>query len=178
MNKNIEALDAAIRRVSNFPKPGVLFYDITGILTTPDVFSFCINEMTALCKKEHINAVAGVEARGFVFAAPIAEKMGVPLVLVRKKGKLPGKTFSCKYALEYGMAEVEVHAADVKKGQRIMLIDDLIATGGTLKAARSILEEAGAVVAGFMGVVGLPFLEYDKALHPTPVTTLINYESE
>jgi adenine phosphoribosyltransferase len=134
--------------------------------------------MMAVCKTEHVTAVAGVEARGFVFAAPIAEKMGMPLILIRKKGKLPGKTFSCKYALEYGMAEVEVHAADVKQGQRVMLLDDLIATGGTLKAARTILEEAGATVAGFMGVVGLPFLEYDKALLPTPVTTLINFESE
>jgi adenine phosphoribosyltransferase len=177
MNK-LEALDRAIRRVSNFPKPGVLFYDITGILITPDVFAYCVKEMTALCKNKKIDAVAGIEARGFVFAAPIAEKLGIPLILVRKKGKLPGKTFSCKYALEYGMAEVEVHAADVKAGQRVMLIDDLIATGGTLKASRAVLEEAGASVEGFMGVVGLPFLEYDKALAPTSVTTLITYDSE
>ena len=177
MNK-LDALDRAIRRVPNFPKPGVLFYDITGILITPNVFAHCVKEMTALCRHKKIDAVAGIEARGFVFAAPIAEKLGIPLILVRKKGKLPGRTFSCKYALEYGMAEVEVHAADVKAGQRVMLIDDLIATGGTLKASRSVLEEAGASVEGFMGVVGLPFLEYDKALAPTPVTTLITYESE
>jgi adenine phosphoribosyltransferase len=174
----LEALDRAIRRVPNFPKPGVLFYDITGILITPGVFSYCINEMTAACKKEKIDAVAGIEARGFVFAAPIAVKLGVPLILIRKKGKLPGKTFSCRYALEYGMAEIEVHSGDVTAGQRVMLLDDLIATGGTLKAARSVLEEAGATVAGFMGAVGLPFLEYDKALSPTPVTVLITYDSE
>jgi adenine phosphoribosyltransferase len=177
MNK-LEALDRAIRRISNFPKPGVLFYDITGILVAPEVFSYCIKEMTAVCKSKKIDAVAGIEARGFVFAAPIAEKLGKPLILIRKKGKLPGKTYSCKYALEYGMAEVEVHAADVKAGQRVMLLDDLIATGGTLKASRSILEEAGAKVEGFMGVVGLPFLDYDKVLAPTPVTTLITYDSE
>jgi adenine phosphoribosyltransferase len=174
----LQALDKAIRRVPNYPKPGILFYDITGILINPDVFSFCVKELMALCKKNNIDAVAGIEARGFVFAAPIAEKLGLPLILIRKKGKLPGKTYSCKYALEYGMAEVEVHAADVTPGQRVMILDDLIATGGTLKAARTILEEAGAVVAGCMGVVGLPFLGYEKALTPTPVTSLINYEAE
>jgi adenine phosphoribosyltransferase len=134
--------------------------------------------MASVCKREKIDAVAGIEARGFVFAAPVAERLGIPLILIRKKGKLPGRTFSRKYTLEYGMAEVEVHAADVKAGQRVMLLDDLIATGGTLKAARGVMEDAGAQVAGFMGVVGLPFLEYDKALSPTPVTVLITYDSE
>jgi adenine phosphoribosyltransferase len=174
----LEALDRAIRRVPNFPKPGVLFYDITGALVSPGVFSYCVKSMAEICKKAQIDAVAGVEARGFVFASPIALKLNLPLILVRKKGKLPGKTLSQKYALEYGMAEIEVHAADVKSGQRIMLIDDLIATGGTLKAARTLIEEAGGSVAGFLGVIGLPFLAYEEQLKPTPVFTLINYDSE
>jgi len=174
----LEALDRAIRRVPNFPKPGVLFYDITGVLVAPDVFLYCVKEMAAVCREHKADAVAGIEARGFVFAAPVAERLGVPLVLIRKKGRLPGKTVAQKYALEYGMAEVEVHTADIKAGQRIMLIDDLIATGGTLKAAQTVIEIAGASAAGFLGVVGLPFLAYEEALKPVPVTTLIQYEAE
>ncbi|HOE08623.1 MAG TPA: adenine phosphoribosyltransferase, partial [Treponemataceae bacterium] len=123
-------------------------------------------------------AVAGIESRGFIFAAPFAQQMGIPLVLIRKKGKLPGETYSCKYSLEYGTAEVEAHKADIKKGQRILVIDDLIATGGTLKAAKNIIEQGGAEVAEFFGIVGLPFLNYTKALEPAVIRTLITYNNE
>ena len=102
----------------------------------------------------------------------------MPLILIRKKGKLPGKTYSCKYALEYGVAEIEAHKEDIKQGQRVVIIDDLIATGGTLKAARTILEQGGASVVEFLGIVGLPFLNYEEVLKPTPVKTIINYDSE
>ena len=175
---NIEMLDKAIRRVPDFPKPGVLFYDITGILTNPDAFKFCIDKMVELYKDSKIDAVAGIESRGFVFAAPLAEKLGIPLILIRKKGKLPGDTYQCSYALEYGTATIEVHKSDVKKGQKILVIDDLIATGGTLNAAKSLLEQGGAEVAEFFGIIGLPFLNYEKVLNPTKVTTLINYQGE
>ncbi|MDR1785424.1 MAG: adenine phosphoribosyltransferase [Spirochaetaceae bacterium] len=175
---NLEALDRAIRRIPGFPKPGVLFYDITGVLIAPRVFSFCVREMAKTCKAAGADAVAGVEARGFVFAGAIAAKLGVPLILVRKKGKLPGRTLSKKYALEYGVEEIEVHRADIREGARVMLVDDLIATGGTLTAARSLIEDAGGTVAGFLGVIGLPFLHYEEALKPTPVVTLINFDSE
>lgn len=175
---DLQLLDKAIRRVPNFPKPGILFYDITGVLVNPEAFKFCLDEMVKIYKDTHLDAVAGVESRGFIFAAPLAERLGIPLVLIRKKGKLPGDTYSCKYALEYGTAEIEVHKADLKKGQKIVVIDDLIATGGTLKAAQTIIEEAGASVFEFCGVVGLPFLKYQEVLSPTPVRTLINYDSE
>jgi adenine phosphoribosyltransferase len=104
--------------------------------------------------------------------------MGVPLVLIRKKGKLPGVTLSKKYDLEYAQAEIEIHREDVPVGKRVLLLDDLIATGGTLNASRSLLEAGGAIVPEIFGVVGLPFLNYAKVLDPTPVTTLINYEGE
>jgi len=175
---NFEMLDKAVRRVPDFPKPGILFYDITGVLVNPDAFKFCVDQMVELFKNEKIDAVAGVESRGFIFAAPLAEKLGIPLVLIRKKGKLPGDTYSCSYSLEYGTAEVELHKADVKKGQRILVIDDLIATGGTLKAAQNLIEQGGGEVAGFFGVIGLPDLNYEKVLAPCKVTTLINYHGE
>ena len=170
-----ELLDQAIRRVPDFPTPGILFYDITGVLVKPEAFKYCLDEMARIYEKADIDAVAGVESRGFVVAAPLAERLGVPLILIRKKGKLPGNTYGCKYALEYGTAEIEVHKADIKAGEKILVIDDLIATGGTLKAARNVIEQGGATVAEFFGIVGLPELNYKKVLEPTPVTTLIDF---
>jgi adenine phosphoribosyltransferase len=134
--------------------------------------------MAELYRGRNIDAVAGIEARGFLFAAPFADRLGIPLVLVRKKGKLPGETRSKKYQLEYGGAEIEVHAADIRSGQRILLTDDLIATGGTLKAAMELITDCGARVSEIFGVVGLPFLNYEKVLAPTPVRTLIQYHGE
>lgn len=173
-----KVIDNAIRRIPDFPKKGILFYDITGILVNPKVFSYCLDKMTEMYKNEKIDAVAAIEARGFIFAAPFADRMGIPLILIRKKGKLPGETYSCAYKLEYGEAAVEVHKSDVVKGQRILLLDDLIATGGTLNAAKTVLEEGGAEVIGFFGVVGLPFLNYNKQLGTLPVKTLIEYDNE
>jgi adenine phosphoribosyltransferase len=171
-------LDDYIRKVPDFPKKGILFYDITSILASIEAFQYCVDRMAEIYRDRDINAVAAIEARGFLFAAPFAIKMGIPLIPIRKKGKLPGVTLSKKYDLEYAQAEIEVHSADVPKGKRILLTDDLIATGGTLNAARSLLIEGGAEVPEIFGVVGLPFLGYHKVLDPTPVTTLIQYHSE
>src|SRR5690554_1160905 len=93
------SLDSAIRKIPDFPKPGILFYDITGILVNPPVFQYCIDRMVELYRNDHLDAIAAIESRGFIFAAPFAERMEIPLILIRKKGKLPGKTYSCKYAL-------------------------------------------------------------------------------
>jgi len=175
---NIEMLDKVIRRVPDFPKPGILFYDITGILVNPDALKFCIDQMVEKYKDVKFDAVAGVESRGFIFAAPFAERLGIPLILIRKKGKLPGETYECSYALEYGTATIEVHKADVKKGQKILVVDDLIATGGTLAATKNLINQGGAEVTDFFGVVGLPALNYEKVLSPCKVTTLINYDGE
>ncbi|MDR2552194.1 MAG: adenine phosphoribosyltransferase [Treponema sp.] len=171
-------LDGYIRKVPNFPKKGILFYDITSILAAPRAFSYCIEAMVDIYGSREIDAVAAIEARGFVFAAPFAVRMGIPLLLIRKKGKLPGITLSKKYDLEYAQAEIEMHQEDLTPGKRVLLLDDLIATGGTLNAARGLLEAGGAVVPEIFGVVGLPFLKYEQALAPTPITTLIRYDSE
>lgn len=176
--KKIINLDEVIRKVPDFPKPGILFYDITGILVNPDAFSFCIDRMVKLYKKENLTSVAAIESRGFVFAAPFAEKLGIPLVLIRKKGKLPGDVYSCSYDLEYGSAVIEMHKSDVNRGDRVLVVDDLIATGGTLNASRNLIEQAGGTVAGFFGVVGLPFLNYKASLGEIPVNTLIEYFGE
>jgi len=171
-------LDKYVRKVHDFPKKGILFYDITSILVQPEAFQYCIEAMVDIYRDKGIDAVACIEARGFLFAAPFAVRMGIPLIPIRKRGKLPGITLSKKYDLEYAQAEIEVHRSDVPSGKRILLIDDLIATGGTLNAARALLNAGGAEVPEIFGVVGLPFLNYEKALAPTPVTTLINYHGE
>jgi adenine phosphoribosyltransferase len=171
-------LDAYIRKVLNFPKKGILFYDITSILARPEAFLFCVDSMVDIYRDKGIDAVAAIEARGFLFAAPFAVRMEIPLIPIRKKGKLPGITLSKKYDLEYAQAEIEVHQEDVPTGKRVLLMDDLIATGGTLNAARELLKAGGAQVPEIFGVVGLPFLNYAKILAPTPVRTLIEYHHE
>jgi adenine phosphoribosyltransferase len=171
-------LDDYIGKVPDFPKKGILFYDITTILTAPVAFSHCLDTMIELYADKSIDVVAAIEARGFLFAAPFADRMGIPLVLIRKKGKLPGKTLTARYQLEYGEAEIEIHLDDVPVGKRVLLMDDLIATGGTLGAAYGLLTGAGAIVPEIFGIVGLPFLNYEKNLPGVPVRTLIQYHSE
>ena len=127
---------------------------------------------------KRIDAVAAAEARGFLFAAPFCERLGIPMILIRKKGKLPGAVLTKTYELEYGEDSIQIHRDDIPKGGRVLLVDDLIATGGTLKAANELLTEGGAEVCGVFGVVGLPFLNYDKVLSGLEINTLINYHSE
>ena len=171
-------LDGVIRKVPDFPKPGILFYDITSILTAHSAFKYCVDQAQVFCRDLKANAVAGVEARGFLFAAPVALGLELPLILVRKKGKLPGATYRASFALEYGEDEIEVHKADVYPDQKILLVDDLIATGGTLKAAADLFSAAGAEVVGIFAVVGLPFLNYERALEDYKLRTLIQYHGE
>ncbi len=171
-------LDRAIRKIRDFPKPGILFYDITGILADPKAFSYCVERIVERYRGEGLGGIAAIEARGFVFAAPAAYALKVPLILIRKRGKLPGATHRARFTLEYGEDEIEVHQADVHRGQRILLVDDLIATGGTLRAACGMLEKAGATVVGIFAVIGLPFLNYAPLLSGYPVQTLIQYQGE
>ena len=171
-------LDSAIRKVPDFPKKGILFYDITSVLAQPEAFRYCLDRMDELCAPQEIDCVAAIESRGFIFAAPFAAKHKLPLVLIRKKGKLPGKTLSRSYELEYGSAEIEIHEADIPSGARVLIVDDLIATGGTLRASVELVRSAGGSVSGIFGVIGLPFLKYREALGDTPVSTLIEYDHE
>jgi adenine phosphoribosyltransferase len=171
-------LDAVIRKVPDFPKPGVLFYDVTGVLMNPEAFSYCIDRAAERYADTQVDAFAAIDARGFVFASPLAYKMGRPLILVRKNGKLPGAVYRKEFSLEYGQDIVEVHKEDVQPGKRIVIVDDLIATGGTLRATADIILEAGAEVVGIFAVIGLPFLNYQKVLGDLDVHTLIDYEGE
>ncbi|GHU30720.1 adenine phosphoribosyltransferase [Spirochaetia bacterium] len=171
-------LDAYIRKVPDFPKKGILFYDVTSILAEPAALEYCIDSMVDEYREKRIDAVAAIEARGFLFAAPFAVRMHIPLILIRKKGKLPGKVITKTFQLEYATASVEIHPDDVQKNQKVLLMDDLIATGGTLVAAQELLTEAGAIVTDVFGVIGLPFLGYGSKLPGIRIHTLINYDSE
>jgi len=171
-------LDAVIRKVPDFPKPGILFYDITGILVHPEAFRYCVEKMVELYQDSGIEGIAGIDARGFVFAAPLAYKLGIPLILVRKKGKLPGDKHVNRFTLEYGEDQIEIHRADLKPPRRVLIVDDLIATGGTLKATAEILEAAGSTVAGIFSVVALPFLPFHEKLEGYDVRYLQEYHSE
>ncbi|MCK4796970.1 MAG: adenine phosphoribosyltransferase [Spirochaetes bacterium] len=171
-------LDSVIRKVKDFPKPGILFYDITSIFLHPNAFRWIIDKAVELYAGKKIDMIMAVESRGFIFAPMLAYRLSIPFILARKEGKLPGATIKQSYALEYGEASLEVHIDDVIPNTNILLIDDLIATGGTLKACASLIESQGAKVAGIFGVIGLPFLNYGKMLEGYSVVTLINYHDE
>lgn len=171
-------LDDAIRKVPDFPKPGILFYDITSVLALPEAFKYCIDSMIRLYRKEKLDAVVAIESRGFVFASPFCERLGLPLLLARKKGKLPGKTVSRSYELEYGRAEIEMRADDIPRGGRVLIVDDLIATGGTLRAVADLLSGESAKPFAAFAVIGLPFLDYERVLGGLRADTLIEYFGE
>ncbi len=171
-------LDSRIRKVPDHPKPGILFYDITSILMDPAALEYCVTELVRPFRDEPVSGIAAIESRGFLFGAPIALRLGVPLMLVRKAGKLPGKTVSASYELEYGTDSVEMHVSDLEGDGPVLIVDDLVATGGTAEATAALIERAGRSVAGIACVVGLPFLPYAERLKKHRVHTLITYESE
>lgn len=171
-------LDKVIRKVKNFPKPGILFYDITSIFLHPDAFKWIIDKAKQLYENRNISKILAVESRGFLFASALSYLLDIPIVLARKKGKLPGKTINESYDLEYGEATLEIHEDDIKNGDNVLIIDDLIATGGTLKACGSMVEKLGAKVESIFSVIGLSFLNFNKTLKKYQVTTLIDYDSE
>jgi len=176
---NIDEFKKSIRIVNDYPRPGILFYDITSILLNSDAFNFCIEQLEKLTVEFNPDTLIGVEARGFIFASILSYKMNIPLVLARKKGKLPGKVYKKKYALEYGQDTLCLHRSDIAEGKNYLVIDDLIATGGTLKAVNDIIEEnQKGTVLGYLGIVGLPFLGYNTILAPKKVETIIKYDSE
>lgn len=170
-------LDQAIRKVPDFPKPGILFYDVTSIFTNPDAYKFVVSEMVALYKNAAISGVIAIESRGFLLGSCFALERGLPLVLARKKGKLPGKTLEESYSLEYGQATLQIHSQDLVPGAWL-IVDDLIATGGTLEAVAKMVVRQGGTVAGMFGVIGLPFLGYESKIGSYRPKTLINYSAE
>ena len=170
-------LDKAIREVPDFPKPGINFKDITTILLDPELSTEIIDAFIECLKGKKIDAIVGVESRGFLFGLMLANKMGIPFVPIRKVGKLPGETLKFKYDLEYGSAEVEVHKSDIQKGWNVVVHDDLLATGGTACAASELIQQLGAKVAAFAFVISLDFLNGNERLerYSKEIITLKRY---
>ncbi len=168
-------LNDYIRDIPDFPKPGILFKDITPLLAAPDAFAQAVRQLCDHYRGQSIDAVAAAEARGFLLAAPMALQMQLPLVPLRKPGKLPYRTHSLKYELEYGTAELQMHIDSIKPGARVLIVDDLLATGGTLRAACQLVEKADGRVAGCAVLVELRFLKGREALRPFEIFSLIEY---
>lgn len=159
-----EKLKAAIRDIPDFPKEGIIFKDITPIMMNPELSNEVLDHLYNVYKEQQIDVVAGIESRGFLFGYPLAMRLGVPFVLIRKKGKLPYNKISYDYDLEYGSATIEMHTDAVGKKQRVLLHDDLLATGGSAEAAGYLIEKAGGEVVAFNFLVALQFLEGEKKL--------------
>ncbi|MEV7913075.1 adenine phosphoribosyltransferase [Streptomyces griseus] len=172
-----ELLLSRIRDVADYPKPGVMFKDITPLLADPVAFTALTDVLAELCVRHGATKIVGLEARGFILAAPVAVRAGIGFIPVRKAGKLPGATLSQSYELEYGSAEIEIHAEDLDAGDRIMVIDDVLATGGTAGASLELIRRAGAQVAGVAVLMELGFLagraRLEPALAGAPLEALI-----
>jgi adenine phosphoribosyltransferase len=165
----------AIRDIPDFPKPGILFRDITPILKDPEIFRLAISEFVRGAKAAGAQKIAGIDARGFLFGATVAHELNVGFVPIRKKGKLPFSTLSEAYDLEYGSAEVEVHSDAFEPGERVVLIDDLLATGGTAAAAIRLIQRAGGTPVLTQFLIELAGLNGRKALGDVPVSAIISY---
>lgn len=169
-------LRGVIRGIPDFPKPGILFCDITPVLASPEAFKAALTGMGELVAEVPYNQIAGIESRGFLFGAPLAQERMLPMILMRKAGKLPAKTCSVTYALEYGEATLEAHEDSCGPGDRVLIIDDLLATGGTAAAAGELIGRMGATVAGFLFLVELDGLAgREKLTDLGPVFSLVKY---
>ena len=175
MSKDID-LKKHIRSIPDFPKPGILFYDISTLLAHAKAWHATIERLADAIRPYKPDMLAGIESRGFLLAAPLALALGTGFVMLRKQGKLPGTTVRHTYALEYGTDTIEIQQDAIKKGARVVLVDDLLATGGTMAAAVTLLEQVGGVVPAAACVMELTFLDGRKRLK-VPVETLLQYDS-
>ena len=164
-----------IRSIPDFLEPGIIFRDVTSVLQDADGLKLAIDEMAKLLENVDCDVIAGAESRGFIFGMPLAYLLHKPCVLIRKAGKLPCETVSRTYDLEYGSATIEIHKDAIKPGQKVVLIDDLIATGGTMKAAAQLVEELGGEVVKLLFLIELAGLEGRKALEGYDVDAVITY---
>ena len=171
-------LKSKIREVPDWPKKGILFYDVTTLLEDAPAFRYTVDQLVDRYKDQGIEKVVGIDARGFLFATPVAYQLGVGVSIVRKKGKLPFRTICSTYVKEYGPDTIEVHEGSVKKMEKVLIIDDLLATGGTMKATCELIEKMGGEVAGIAVVIDLPFLGGRKLLKDYAVHSLIEYDGE
>jgi adenine phosphoribosyltransferase len=165
-----------IRAVPDFPKPGILFYDISTLLANAAAWQETVRRLSAAVAQHRPDTLAGIESRGFLVTAPLAYQLGLGFVMVRKKGKLPGSTVPYTYNLEYGSDTLEVQADALRPGQRVVLLDDLLATGGTMRAAATLLRKVGAQVVGAAVLIELAFLK-GRGQIDMPLTALMSYDS-
>ena len=171
----VEELRAAVRDVPDFPKRGIVFKDITPVLSDPVLFRASIDLFLERCRGLKIDKIVGIDARGFLFGSAVAYELGVGFVPIRKRGKLPYRTEIAKYSLEYGDAEIEMHIDAMSAGERIVLVDDLLATGGTAAAAAVLIRKAGGHLLEAQFLIELEFLHGRKRLESTPVTSFLKY---
>lgn len=167
-----------IMSIPDFPQPGIIFRDITSVIGNADGLALAVDEMSSFLKDIDFDIIAGLESRGFLFGMPIAYKLHKAFIPIRKKGKLPRETVSATYDLEYGNATIEVHKEDIHPGDRVILVDDLIATGGTLKAAAGMLEQLGAEVVGIVCLLELKGLHGREKLGKYPLMTVVSYDGK
>lgn len=171
----VERLRDAIRDVEGFPKEGIIFKDITPILADPQLFGAVVELFCEFAKEQRVDKVIGIDARGFIFGAAMADRMGLGFVPVRKKGKLPWRCKQEAYSLEYGEAVIEIHEDAVQRGERVLLVDDLLATGGTAAAALKLLENLGAEITAVAFFIELSMLGGREKLAPYPIKSILNY---
>jgi adenine phosphoribosyltransferase len=174
-DERLSVLRGCIREVPDFPKEGILFKDITPLLANVEAFRSCIQLMAERLDGETVDAVLGIESRGFMFGAALADKLGVGFVPIRKPGKLPAATYRAEYDLEYGSDAVEIHQDALQPGERVLVVDDLIATGGTAQATKQLVERCGAEVAAFVFLINLVALEGTEKLGASRVITILDY---
>ncbi|MBV8899835.1 MAG: adenine phosphoribosyltransferase [Verrucomicrobia bacterium] len=172
---SVAQLQAAIRDVPDFPKPGIIFKDITPILSDPKLFTAVIDVLAEEATKSRPDKIVGIDARGFLFGAAVAYKLKCGFIPVRKRGKLPYKTFSFAYELEYGTAEMEMHVDAISPSERVVLVDDLLATGGTSGAAVHLVQQTGGTVEAALFFIELSFLNGRARLGGVPVHTLVRF---
>lgn len=171
-------IKSSIKTIPNFPKEGIQFRDITSLIANPEAFNETLDALTNIANSYDFDAILGLESRGFIFGAPLANRLDKPFILVRKKGKLPRTTISEKYSLEYGEAEIEVHVEDLKDMKKVLIIDDLLATGGTAKAACNLVEKLGVSVEVLMFVIELPDLNGRDVLKDFSVESIVEFSGE
>ena len=174
----MKAIEEYVRSIPDFPEPGIIFRDVTSVLQDADGLQLAIDSMIKLLDGVDFDVVAGTESRGFIFGVPIAYEMHKPFVPVRKKGKLPCETISQSYDLEYGQATIEMHKDSIKPGQKVVLVDDLIATGGTIEAAIKLVEQLGGEVVKVIFLMELAGLKGRERLKGYDVASVITYEGK
>tara|TARA_S200000501_G_C20688930_1_gene684208 strand:+ start:355 stop:888 length:534 start_codon:yes stop_codon:yes gene_type:complete len=173
--KNIKAISNSIRDIPDFPKKGIVFKDITPVLANINLFRQSIDAMIEPYIEQRIDVVVGIESRGFIFGTPIADKLNAPFVPIRKPGKLPWNTERVKYELEYGTDTLEIHTDAIKEGQNILIVDDLLATGGTAEAACKLVSKMKGTIKGLTVLVELEFLKGREKLNPYNVHSIVKY---